>query len=201
MVGSHAQLARLGDRNGLVVRVHHEQRVGQPLHALDAGKVGRKMLALPLQLDDFLLGQQVIAPVGGHVVEFLKALHRLLHRYPVGEQPAQPAAVDIGHATAVGLFGNRVLRLALGPDKQHQLALGGQLGHELRRLFEHLQRLLQVDDVNAVAFPEDILLHLRIPALRLVSEVDASLEQFLHGDISHSFSLVKAARYAHWCLD
>src|ERR1017187_9276807 len=90
-------------------------------------------------------------------------------------------------------FRNRILRLALGPDKQHQLARRRQLSNELRRLFEHLQRLLQIDDVNAVAFAEDIFLHLRIPALRLVTEVDASLEQFLHGDVCQCVSLVKVA--------
>ena len=76
------------------------------------------MLALALELDDFLLGQQLVAAVGGHVVQFLKALDRLLHGDPVGEQAAQPALVDVGHAAAVGFFGDGVLRLALGADEE-----------------------------------------------------------------------------------
>ena len=43
-------------------------------------------------------------------------------------------------------------------------------------------RLLQVDDVDAVALAEDVVLHLRVPALGLVPEVDAGFEQLLHGD-------------------
>jgi hypothetical protein len=50
----------------------------------------------------------------------------------------------------------------------------------LRRFLEQTERLLQVDDVDAVAFAENVLLHLGIPALRLVSEVDAGLQEFLH---------------------
>ena len=50
------------------------------------------------------------------------------------------------------------------------------------------QGLLQVDDVDAVALGEDEALHLRVPATGLVPEVDAALEQLLHGDDGHGRS-------------
>ena len=106
---------------------------GRPLHVLDAGEVGLQVLALALELDDFLLGQQLVAAVGGHIIQFLKALDRLLHRDQVGEQAAQPALVDVEHAAAVGFFRDGVLRLALGADEQNHLALRGQLRDELAR--------------------------------------------------------------------
>jgi hypothetical protein len=46
--------------------------------------------------------------------------------------------------------------------------------------------LAEVDDVDAVALAEDVLLHLRVPALGLVSEVDASLEQVLQRDAAQA---------------
>ena len=49
-------------------------------------------------------------------------------------------------------------------------------------VLEELQRFLEIDDVNAVAFPEDVLLHLGIPTLGLVPEVYACFEQFFHRD-------------------
>src|SRR5690606_39466353 len=50
------------------------------------------------------------------------------------------------------------------------------------------QRLLQVDDVDAVALGEDEALHLRVPATGLVPEVDAALEQLTDGhDSGHDF--------------
>ena len=75
------------------------------------------------------------------------------------------------------------MRLALGADKHNRLALRGHVLHVLARVFEHLERFLQVDNVNSVAFSENEFLHFGIPALRLVPEVDARFEQFLHGDI------------------
>src|SRR4029077_17711753 len=52
------------------------------------------------------------------------------------------------------------------------------------------QRLVQVDDVDAVALAEDEPSHLRVPAPGLVAEVDPSLQQLLHGDDSHRFVLL-----------
>jgi hypothetical protein len=65
-------------------------------------------------------------------------------------------------------------------DEQDVLSLCRHLADETRGVFEHLQSLLQVDNVDTVTFAEDILLHLRIPALGLVPEVNAGFEQFLH---------------------
>ena len=48
-----------------------------------------------------------------------------------------------------------------------------------------VQRLLEIDDVDAVALTEDEPLHLRVPAPGLVPEVDTGLEHLLHGDDGH----------------
>src|SRR4029079_15376412 len=56
------------------------------------------------------------------------------------------------------------------------------------RLFEQRLRLLQVDDVDAAALVEDEALHLRVPAARLVAEVNPGLQQLLHGDDCHDLS-------------
>src|ERR1039457_6746116 len=42
-------------RDSFVIRVHHKQRIRQPLLAIDAGEVGRKVRRLTLQLEDCLL--------------------------------------------------------------------------------------------------------------------------------------------------
>ena len=52
----------------------------------------------------------------------------------------------------------------------------------LHGALEQLQAFLKVDDINAVALSEDVFLHLGIPALGLVAEVDTSLQKLLHGD-------------------
>src|SRR6185295_7514760 len=59
------------------------------------------------------------------------------------------------------------------------------LAHELVGPVDVGQRLLQVDDVDAVALGEDVALHLRVPAAGLVPEVHTGVQQMLHGDDGH----------------
>jgi hypothetical protein len=91
-------------------------------------------------------------------------------------------------AAALGLFRNRFLGLALGTDKQHGTAVARNLTHETAGFAEHLQSLLQIDNVNAVALSEDVFLHLGIPTTRLVTEVNTGLQQLLHGNFNRHFS-------------
>ena len=69
--------------------------------------------------------------------------------------------------------------------------MGDGLLDELVGVVDVRQRLLQVDDVDAVALGHDEALHLGVPATGLVPEVDAALEELAHGDDGHAvFSLV-----------
>src|SRR5262249_29988089 len=88
--------------------------------------------------------------------------------------------VHVEHAAAVGLFENGVLRLAFGADKQNPLPARGEIGNECGSFLEELERLLQVNDVDPIALAEDVLLHLRIPALGLMTEVHASFQKLFH---------------------
>src|SRR6476646_10544732 len=92
----------------------------------------------------------------------------------------QPALVDVGHADAGGLLGDRTLRLLLRADEEHRAAVGDRLLDELEGAVDVGQRLVQVDDVETVALGEDESLHLRVPAAGLVPEVHTGLEHFLH---------------------
>ena len=116
------------------------------------------------------------------MLQFLQPLDRFLHRGHVGQKAAEPALVDVIHLAAIGFFGDRFLRLPLGADEQNVLSLRGHLAHETGGVLEELQRLLQINDVNAVALAENVFLHLRIPALGLMTEVYAGFEQFFHGN-------------------
>ena len=113
---------------------------------------------------------------------------RLGDRAPVGQQAAEPAVVHVRHADALRLLLDGVLRLLLRADEEHGAAPLGDVAHELVRLLEQLERLLQVDDVDAAALGEDVAAHLRVPAPGLVAEVDAGLQQLPHGDHCHGCS-------------
>src|SRR6202012_5407277 len=61
---------------------------------------------------------------------------------------------------------------------------------ELVCLVDEGQRLLQIDDVDAVAVGEDEPLHLGVPATGLMPEVCAAVKQLLHGYDGHACAFV-----------
>ena len=107
-------------------------------------------------------------------------------RAPVREQAAEPAVVDVRHADA--------LRLALRPASCACFFVPTKSTEPPRSAIARAKscassssslRLLEVDDVDAAALGEDEALHLRVPAARLVAEVDSGLQELLHGDDGH----------------
>jgi len=151
------------------------------LHVGDALEGLVQLQLLAHQPGALLLGQvRVRFLAGEQLVQLLVAVDAFSNGAEVREHSAQPALVDVRHAAAGGLFHHRVLRLPLRADEEQVLARRREVGDEFRGFLELLERLLQVDDVDPIALAEDELLHLRVPALGLVTEVDASLEQFLH---------------------
>ena len=86
------------------------------------------------------------------------------------------------HAAADRFFRDHVLGLPFGADKQNGFAVGGEVGDELFSFLEQFDRFAEVNDVDAVALAENVLLHLRVPALCLVPEVHSGFQQLLHGD-------------------
>ena len=118
----------------------------------------------------------------------------LVHGLEVGEHAAEPTLVDVGHADALGLLGDGLLGLLLGADEEHVAAGGDGALDEGVAAVDVGQRLLQVDDVDAVALGHDESLHLRVPTTGLVPEVDAALEQLAHGHDGHVRSSFDARR-------
>ncbi len=89
--------------------------------------------------------------------------------------------VDIILTAALGGLGDGFLRLALGADEEHAAAAGGDVANGLQRAREERHGLLEIDDVHAVARAEDVILHLRIPAPRVMAEMDAGFQKLAHG--------------------
>src|SRR5262249_15682222 len=106
-----------------------------------------------------------------------------------GERAAQPAVVHVVLGAALGSGGDRLGRLALGADEQDAAAAGGDFADLHQGLVQQRGRLGQVDDVDVGPRAEDVLVHLRGPAGRLVAEVGAGLEQLAHGEFGQSRSL------------
>ena len=72
--------------------------------------------------------------------------------------------------------------MALGPNKENLAALGRDFAQKVERIAQHRDRLVEVEDVYPVALAEDVRAHLGIPAVRLVPEVSARLEERAHAE-------------------
>src|SRR5690606_20607477 len=87
-------------------------------------------------------------------------------------------------------------QLALRADEEHAVAPEHDLADRLLRDVQTIERLAQVDDVDAVALGEDEGLHLRIPTARLVAEVDSGFQEMVELNVGH-----EARRYFFYGAD
>ncbi len=162
---------RLGDRNGLLPGVNDEDDARQLLHLLDAAEVLLQPCSLLVEPGDFLLGEALEGAVDFHLFQLLEPEEGPLDGGEVGEHATEPAVVHIEHTTSLGFSLDCLLRLLFCSDKEHRLVLQDRLTYRVIGVLDASDGLLQVDDVDPVAFREDESLHPGIPALGLVPEV------------------------------
>ena len=141
-----------------------------------AAEVALELDQLATDEEGFLLGQGLELAGVTHALVLLHLRDALGDRLEVGEHAAEPTLVDVGHAALLGIGLHGVLSLLLGADEQHGAAVADQVADERVGGLDPGERLLQIDDVDAVALAVDEPLHLRVPAPGLVAEVDAGLQ-------------------------
>ena len=186
--GDHrdAQLAGLVDGEVLLLGVDDPDGLGKLAHVTDTAEVLGQLVLLAREHEQLFLGQAGAAGlVEVHGLELLEAGDALGDGLEVGEHATEPTLVDVGHANPARLLGDGLLGLLLRADEEDLTTLGHGLLDEGVGLVDVGQRLVQVDDVDAIALGEDETLHLRVPATGLVSEVNSALEQLTSGDDGH----------------
>ena len=95
------------------------------------------------------------------------------NRRQIGQRSAEPALVDVKLTARQCRFLDRFLRLLLAADKQNFATAARHLLKKCGRAVKLLHRFIEIDDVNLVPPLEDERLHLRVPALGLVTEMHA----------------------------
>ena len=177
------------DGQSFLVHIDHEHGGRGAVHVADTAQLLVELVLLALEQEELLLGQAGAVHVGEvHFLKFLEAVDALGDGLEVGQHAAEPTLGDVGHVHAGGLVGDSFLSLLLGADEEHGAVVGHGGLDEVVRLVDHVERLEQVDDVDAVALGEDELLHLRVPTTGLVAEVQASLQHIAHSDLSHGIT-------------
>ncbi len=93
--------------------------------------------------------------------------------------------VDERHVGRGGDVADGVLGLLLRAHEQDGAAAVRERARELLRLRQEGGGLEQIDDVDAAALAEYEAAHLGVPAARLVTEVDAGLQQLRDAYVGH----------------
>ena len=96
---------------------------------------------------------------------------------------------DERHATTTGVLLNDLASGALGADEHHLIFVFRQTLDISQRVIEGGHGVLEVDDVDFVAGPKNVLIHLGVPETCLVSEVRTCLQQVAHAYLRHSQTL------------
>src|SRR5215213_2113565 len=167
------------------LQVDDEHGVRLLAHVGDAAEVRLELLQLAQHRDPLLRGEQLDLALVLEPAQLVQPLDAARDRAPVRQQPAQPAVVDVRHLYARRLFGDRVLALFLRAHEQDRSTAAGDVAGELVGGLEQVERLLEVDDVDAAALREDEALHLRVPAAGLVAEMDSRLQKLSHAYDRH----------------
>src|SRR6266496_1630446 len=186
----NAELVRLGNRDALLLRVHHEQRARQPAHVLDAREVLLELESLAVEQQLLLLGVVLELPFGGALLQLLQPFDLFLDGLEVGDRAAQPALGHVERPAALRLRLEDVFELLLGADEQDVFSLQHHAPEQLLCSLDLPQRLLEVDDVDPRPLGENEPAHLGIPAACLVPEMDARFQQILQLRLRHALPLV-----------
>ena len=104
----------------------------------------------------------------------------LLDRREVREESAEPPFGDEHRSGTFRLRADNLRQLRFGTHEENVVATHDDVAGQLLSDFDLPQGLLQIDDVNPVAFGENEPAHLGIPPSRLVSEMHAGREELLH---------------------
>ena len=171
----------------LKLGIEHKDRVWSLGEVSDTGKVALKFDEFPRLEKRLLLRHGVELTRVAHALIFLHLVDALRDGLEVGQHATQPTLVYVGHATLLGVRLDRVLYLALGSHEHDRSTVRGEIAHECVCIFQTIERLVEIDDVNAVALAVNEPLHFRVPTSGLVSEMDTRVKELLHRDDCHVF--------------
>ena len=153
--------------------VNDENCSRKTFHIFNAAKVLFELFKFALHQDNFLLRILSSGAFFKHLFQFFQTCNTGLDCAEVGQHAAEPAFIDIELVAACSFFLYRVLSLFLCSYEENRFALCCNIANESISFFNFLYSLLQVDNVDSVAFCEDESCHLRIPTTGLMTKMNA----------------------------
>jgi hypothetical protein len=167
--------------------INNKQSGRQFFHVFDAAQVFVQFFHLMTQAQNFFFRQHIKRPVFFHLFQLTQTGNSFLNRFEVGHHAAQPTLIHVELVAADRFFTHRFLCLFFRADKQNITAILCRFTDEIVGFIYLFNGFLQVDDVDAVAFGEDVLRHFGIPAAGLMTEVHAGFQQLFHRNNTHFY--------------
>ena len=143
-----AQFVCFGNRNVFFHGVQNEDGVGEPFHVANAAQVAFKFFQLARKHQRFFFDHGFEFAGAAHALVLLHFCHPLRDGLEVGQHATQPTLVNVRHTAFFGVGPNGVLCLTLGAYKKDPAAVSYQVAGKPVGLFDALQTLLEVNDVN-----------------------------------------------------
>ena len=162
-----------GNSDFFFLGIDDENSSRQSLHVFDAAQVLFQLFQFSLHKDNFLLRILVSGAFFKHLFQFFQTVDTGLDGAEIGEHAAEPAFVDIELIAAGSFFLHGILSLLLGTYEENGFAFSCYITDESICFFYFLHGLLQIDDVDTVAFGENEPSHLRVPATGLMTKMNA----------------------------
>ncbi|MPN06407.1 hypothetical protein SDC9_153663 [bioreactor metagenome] len=189
----NSELVGFADGDFVMADVHDNHHIGQFLHIGDSVEILVKFFGLTGEKRDFFFLEGRIC-FGNDLVDLLHFADGLADRGNVGEGSAHPSFGHIVHAGGVGGFSDDLLRLTLGADEKKLAAGGHGALQEIAGVGDLMNGLGDVDDGDTVFGTINEILHLGVPAFRLMSEMTSRFEKILdcerHSEAAFLFSML-----------
>ena len=169
--------------NGFFVCVDNEKNVWQTTHVFDAAKSQFQLLFFTRQVQTLFFGEGVYLTSFNHAFDFAQAVDGIGDGFPVCQGATEPALVHVILRRTLGSISNWLCRLALGANEKNAATIGYSVRNRLQSAVKRRHSLAEVDDVNAVTLAIDVALHLRVPAVGLVTKVNSSFQELTHREV------------------
>ena len=166
-------------------RVKDENCVRGFLHGAKSTEVALQLCELTVEKERLFFDHEIEFADLLLSLKFEHLVHSKGDGAKVGQHATEPTLVDIRHSTAVSCLANGILCLLLRSDEQDVSAIGCKIAKEVVGGLDPVERLVEVDDVNTIAFAKDESTHLRVPTTGLVAEMRTCLNHLTHADESH----------------
>ena len=173
-----------------MANINNQHGIRQTVHVFNATQTAFQFFLLTGQRQGFFFTKLGKTAVGSHGFQLLQALDGALDGIEVSEHTTQPAMVHIRHTCSIRMLFNTIAGGTFGTDKQYLAFSGSQFAQEIGGLFIQRQGFFQINDMNFIAFAEDVRSHLGIPETGLVTEMNSGLQHLTHGHLRHVLLLI-----------